>query len=225
MSERFVLHAPEPEIESYFGVKTESGHTINPNYNISPGTLHPLVIENENQREIKQAKWGLIPPDAKDERAGKDSYSAPLEELDDGEIFTECIEQRRALVPASGFYKWKSTENKTTPFYVRMLSDELTALAGIYSIWESTSGRKVYSFAILTTKSNALVEPIDERMPVIVRSEQFERWLNEKNKPSEILEEIAEGPTLLTEMIVNRVSEEVNDISNNSPQLIQPIPK
>lgn len=225
MSERFVLHAPKSEIENFFAIKVEAGHNITANYNISPGSLHPLVINNGNKREIKQAKWGLIPPEAKDERAGKDEYSITAEKLDSEEWLKECVEQRRALVPASGFYKWKATENKTTPFYVRMLSDALTALAGIYSIWESSRGRKLYSFAILTTESNALIEPIDERMPVVVRSEKFEFWLDNEIQSSEILEEIAGSPAMLTEMIVNRVTEEVNDISNNRAEMIQPIPK
>ncbi len=225
MSKRFVLHASQSEVERYFSVEADPGFKITSNYNISAGALHPLILKDEGQSQVIQAKWGLLPPDAENEREGKENCIIPVEDLQEDDWLHECIEKRRALVPASGFYKWKSTENKTTPFYVRMLSGTIMALGGIYRRWKSSSGREVYSFAILTTEANALIEPVADRMPVIVRPENFEKWLNENVEAEEIFGQIEDYPTMLTEMIVNRVSEEVNDINNNGPELIQPIPK
>ncbi len=225
MNKRFALAASKEDIENYFSVEAETKLNITPNYNISAGALQPIIIEDDGRKHIKQAKWGLIPPEAENERAGKENCIVPVEGLKDNEWLGECVEKRRALIPASGFYKWKSTENKSTPFYVRMLSGNIMALGGIYNRWESSAGRQLYSFAILGTEANALVEPIDDRMPVIVRTQNFEKWLDKNADAKKMLQQIEDYPTMLTEMIVNRVSEEVNDISNNEPKLIQPIPK
>ncbi len=225
MSKRFVLHASKEEIKNYFSVDADVEFNIKPNYNISAGAIQPIVVGEEEQRKIKKAKWGLIPPDSDNERAGKDHCVVQVEESREEDWIEESFEERRALIPATGFYKWKDTENKSTPFYVRLLSGNIMALGGVYRRWKSESGREVYSFAVLATEANALVEPVDDRMPVIVRPDDFEQWLDKKTNPEEILKQIEDYSAMLTEMIVNRVSEDVNDINNNSAGLIQPIPK
>lgn len=224
MSKRFVLNALKEEIKSFFSVE-EIDFNITPNFNVSVGDLHPLVIPGDDHPQIIQAKWGLIPPDAESERAGKENINYGIEDVEDNDRLKKGLKSRRALIPASGFYKWKSTKNKSTPFYVRMLSGNLMALGGIYDVWQSPSGRKVYSFAILTDEASALIEPISERKPLVIKPEDFRDWLDEKVEPQEMLERIAAYPTMLTEMIVNRVGEAVNNINSNDPLLIQPIPK
>lgn len=225
MSKRFVLHASQNEIEDYFSAEGDAGLNISSDYNISAGAIQPIIIEKEGEHKIKQAKWGLIPPNADDEREGRDNCLFKLEDMKEDDWPANLIETRRTLIPASGFYKWKSIENQSTPFYVRMLASDIMPLAGIYTRWESESGRKIYSFAILTTQANALVEPIDDRMPLVIQPQSFTDWLNEEVPSAEILKEIDEYSSMLTKMIVNRVTEEVNDINNNGAELIQPIPK
>lgn len=225
MSKRFVLNTTIEKIKNFFSVEDEIDFNITPNYNISVGDLHPLVINESGKPEIKQAKWGLIPPDAESERAGKENYNYPIEDAENNDLLSKCLQEQRALIPASGFYKWKSTENKSTPFYVRLLSGNIMALGAVYRLWKSPSGRNVYSFALLTDEASALIEPISERKPLVIRPDDFEAWLDKETRPEEILKEVEEYPTTLTEMIVNRVGEEVNDISKNEASLIQPIPK
>jgi putative SOS response-associated peptidase YedK len=225
MSDRFVLHAGKDEIETMFGVSSERDDYFEADYNITPGSLHPIIIKEDSEPQLRQAQWGLIPRNAKEERQGKETFVVKSEDVRDDEWTAEYLEQRRCLVPANGFYKWKSSKKKTTPFYIRLLSNRLTAFAGIYSVWESPSGREVYSFAILTTKANTLVEPVDDRMPVFLNVDDYDKWLGPGELAEETFKKLAVKPFDLTQMAVNRVSEKVNDISNNGPELIQPIPK
>lgn len=224
MSDRFVLHADKQVIESEFGVSTERDDYFEPNYNISPGTLVPAIYEDSKQRKIRNFYWGLIPEDAGEEREGMKNINVPMSELTDGGQLAEEFEKRRCIVPANGFFKWKTSKKKSTPFYIRLLSNDVMGMAAIYSIWESDSGRNVYSFTLLTTESNALVQPVGNRMPVILRPQHYEPWLSKGSMTAGILSEILK-PYLLTEMAVNRVSEEVNNPHNEGPELIQPIPK
>lgn len=224
MSDRFVFHGSKDEVEQVFGVSSKRNDYYEPNYNITPGLLIPVVFKEEGDRSIRNFQWGLIPEDAKAEEEGKQFYETRVESLQDSDWLKECIRHRRCIIPANGFYKWKFTEKKNTPFYIRMLSNDLMGIAGIYSVWEASSGREVYSVSMLTTKANALIQPVDERMPVILRPGNFDIWLQEDKADTSSLVGLLK-PYLLTEMAVNRVSEEVNDISNNSPELIQPIPK
>lgn len=225
MSDRFVLHAPKDEIEQMFNISSGRDDYFEPDYNITPGALRPIVLQSDGNVQHQQAQWGLIGPEAGEEREGRENFSVRAEDLHDDEWLTECIEQRRCLVPANGFYKWKTSKKKQTPFYIRLLSNRLTAFGGIYSIWKSSSGRDVYSFALLTTHANTLVEPVDDRMPVIIATENYDQWLAEKPLSKSMYSKLAIQPFDLTQMAVNRVSEDVNDINTNKPELIQPIPK
>lgn len=224
MSDRFVLHAGKQVIESEFGVSTERDDYFEPNYNINPGTLVPAVYADGRERMIRNFYWGMIPEDAEEERDGIPNFNLPVDELGDGGRLAEAFEKRRCIVPANGFYKWKTSKKKSTPFYIRLLSNDVMGMAGVYSIWESDSGRKVYSFALLTTESNALVQPVGNYMPVILRPEHYANWLSKGAVSAGDLADMLK-PYLLTEMAVNRVSEEVNNPHNEGPELIQPIPK
>lgn len=225
MSDRFVLHAPKEEIEQTFKISSNRADYFEPDYNITPGSLHPIIVQHEGEWQHHQAQWGLIPPKAEEERAGKQNFAVQAEEAHDDEWLSECVEHRRCLVPANGFYKWKTSKKKQTPFYIRLLANQLTAFAGIYAVWKSPSGRDVHSFAILTTKANTLVEPVDDRMPVLLERGNYGVWLAEEPISEQKYKQLAIKPFDLTQMAVNRVSEDVNDIANNSPALIQPIPK
>lgn len=225
MSERFVLQTTQEELEHQFKANIDQELHFESDFNISAGAIQPVIIQKNEQPNVEKAKWGLIPPGADEERAGKDNCLFGIDNLDKEEWPVELIETQRTLIPASGFYKWKSTEKKTTPFYVRMLSDDLMALGGIYNQWKSASGREIYSFAVLTTESNALIEPVDDRMPIVVMPQSYKAWLNADIPSQQVLEEINNYPSMLTQMIVNRVTDKINDINNNGAELIQPIPK
>jgi len=226
MCDRFVYDSTREEIAEVFQVSSERKDYFEPDYNIIPGQLIPAVFndENENTRSILKFHWGLIPEEAETEEQGKEHYEFPSEKIEEDDRIKSCVEMRRCLIPANGFYKWKTTKKKTTPFYIRLLSNEVMAFAGVYSVWEAESGREVYSCTLLTTEANVLVQPVDDRMPVIIRRENYPLWLGEEPVTPKELEAMLQ-PYRLTEMAVNRVSEKVNNITNNSPELIQPIPK
>ncbi len=225
MSDRFVLYAPREEIENVFNVSMGRSIYFDADYNISPGSLQPMVMGGDEERICNKARWGLIHPDAEEERAGNKNNVIPTEDVKGNEWFSECVNRRRCLIPANGFYKWRSSEMKQMPFYIRLLSNQLTAFAGIYDMWTSASGREVYSFAILTTKANSLIEPVDKRMPVLLRREDFGKWLSSSDLTEELYEKLLLEPFELTKLAVNRVSKKVNDLENNGRELIQPVPK
>ncbi|NGP77795.1 SOS response-associated peptidase [Balneolaceae bacterium YR4-1] len=223
MSERLARHSEKSVIEEEFQVSTHRDEFFEPDYNISPGSLMPVVYEEQEERKIYNFQWGLIPENADAESEGKKHYQAKSEEVEEDEWLSECFGKRRCIVPANGFYKWKTSEKKSTPFYIRLLAREIAGFAGLYSVWQSGSGRDVYSFTLLTTQANALVQPVDDRMPVILQPDDYEQWLN-KDADAEDLKKLLQ-PLGMTEMAVNRVSEKVADLNSQGPELIQPIPK
>lgn len=207
---RYVLEADKHIIEEVFGVSSRSEIMYEPNYNAMPGHTMPVIIEGK-QREIVRSTWGLATEDS-EESIHEVEHEAFTKE--DSELslkdYTPCI------IPASGFYKWKETVDDPLPFYLRVITHDVLGLAGLCNSQND-------SYAVLTMPANALVEPLDDRMPVILDPKEYEEWL--KGGMTDMIKKGFSGNHLLPDMTVFRVPELVNDASNNSKELIQPIPK
>jgi putative SOS response-associated peptidase YedK len=67
--------------------------------------------------------------------------------------------------------------------WVHLRSKEPFALAGLWDVWRKPDGKKVESFTIITTEPNELIQPIHNRMPVILRPEDEEQWLDASRTP------------------------------------------
>jgi putative SOS response-associated peptidase YedK len=215
---RYVLEADKFIIEEVFGAQTDAESLFNPNYNVIPGNTMPIVVKDGDSRAVVSSVWGL-----KQEDVDVECFEIGQEEFAVNENLKELAKTSPCIIPVSGFYKWKETVDDPLPFYLRVLTTEVTGLAGIYTCFEEKDGRMIHSFAVITIPANALVEPLDDRMPVILEEKDYGRWLN-GNAP-DMLEKGFSGNHLLPDMSVFRVPELVNDPSNNSKELVQPIPK
>jgi putative SOS response-associated peptidase YedK len=170
LNERFRLAgAPEPYVSRY---------------NCAP-TQNLAVIVNEEIRRLRYFRWGLIPHWAKDAKIGAKLINARAETIDEKPSFKNAFKQRRCLVPADGFYEWK-TENGKQPFRILLKNKEVFAMAGLWESWKSPEGSVVHSFTIITTAANELMKAVHERMPVILNTEDEEGWLksSDSNKIS-----------------------------------------
>src|SRR3989304_1019131 len=104
--------------------------------------------------------------------------NAPAETAAEKPAFRSAIRRRRCLVPADGFYEWKRTGGRKQPYYVRMRDGATFAFAGIWEFWKGEGGDTIESCALLTTGPNELLEPIHDRMPVIIPPGGYDLWLS-----------------------------------------------
>ena len=92
--------------------------------------------------------------------------------------FKLIVDRRRCIIPADGFYEWRKEGRRKIPLWVHLKTKEPFSLAGLWDIWRKPDGKKVESFTIITTEPNDLIQPIHNRMPVILRREDEEEWLD-----------------------------------------------
>ena len=145
---------------------------IEPRYNIAP-TDDILVIRGSDQgRSGLMMRWGLIPHWVKDAKKLPLLFNARAESLATKPMFKNAFRRQRCLIPASGFYEWKllADGKSKQPFYV---SSKIGKPISFVGLWETATvdGVDVDSCTIITTESNALMQPIHERMPVILPPE------------------------------------------------------
>lgn len=194
---------------------------IRSRFNLAPGQMNP-VITSHSPNQIQYMFWGLIPHFAHDENYKYTTINAKSETVDRLPSFREPLRYKRCLIPATGFYEPDKSFNPTVWHYFQLKSQELFAFAGIYDIWEDKkTGKKIYSYTIITTTPNDVVAPIHHRMPVILRREDEGDWLNPDTvEPEHLLPLLKPYPA--EEMEEWRVSNAAKNVRNEGPDLIKP---
>jgi putative SOS response-associated peptidase YedK len=124
--------------------------------------------------------WGLIPHWAADPSIGNRMINARAETLTELPSFKPLVDRRRCIIPADGFYEWRKEGKRKVPMWVHLKNRNRKpfAFAGLWDVWRKPDGRKVESFTIITTEPNELVEPVHNRMPVILLPADEEQWLD-----------------------------------------------
>ena len=178
MCGRFNMLATPEQLMRAFDLEQVPGYKIS--YNISPGQkILGIVQPDRNGLSAVSLDWGLVPSWAKDSKIGHSLINARAETLGEKPSFKAAYHKRRCLIPATGFYEWQKTENGKQAYHVSREDRQLFAFAGLWEHWEHGS-ETLYSCTIITTAANALMQPIHERMPVIIDAEHYRLWLDQR---------------------------------------------
>ena len=163
--------------------------------------------------------WGLVPYHAKD--AAKPIINARAETLAQRPAFRGLLPRRRCLVPADGFYEWRREGRFRTPMRFTLRDGQPFAFAGLWDRWLQPDGTPLYSFTIVTTNPNSVLEPVHNRMPVILLPEDEAGWLDPATTdPAALSPLLNPFPAELMEGYC--VSRAVNSPVNDSPECIAP---
>ena len=229
MCGRFTLTATPEEVEALFALLELEGFP--PRYNIAPTQPILMVVSGERrepgsnlpERRALLVRWGLIPSWAKNPRDMPLLINARSETAAEKASFRAAMRHRRALVPASGFYEWRRDgSKKSQPYFIRPKGGGLVAFAGLMEMWHEPGGSELDTGAILTTQANADVAAIHDRMPVVIRPEDFSRWLDCKGQePRDVADLLQPVEPGFFEAIP--VSDKVNKVSNAGPDIQAPV--
>lgn len=207
MCGRFALHAHPDVVRLQFGLAAMPD--FEPRYNIAP-TMQVLIVRGDGAATVR---WGLVPHWAKDAKGnpamGAGMHNARAETVAEKPAFRDAYRSRRCLIPASGFYEWKSEFGLRQPYYVHPSGGELFAFAGLWEQW-----RELQTCTVVTTDANARMSALHDRMPVIIERAAHAAWLDG--------EEGLLRPCPDAAIAIRRVSRAVNNARNDSPGLIEP---
>jgi putative SOS response-associated peptidase YedK len=166
------------------------------------------------------ARWGLLPSWVKDPAERHHPINAKAETAAILPMFRQAYRKSRVLVPADGFYEWKALAGGKQPYLIRMRDGSPFGMAGLLEHWQGPEG-EVVTFAILTTEPNPLMAEIHNRMPVIVRPEDYGLWLDPALGDADSLRPLA-APFPAQFMEAYPVSRKVGNPANEGPGLIEP---
>ena len=175
------FHVNGPSIESL---------VLSPNDDIRPTTFQPIVRTDEGgERVMELARWGFIPFWQKGVKLPPPTFNARAEGIEKAPMWRHSLVAKRCLVPADSFFEWKHIAKHGNPKYEFSLNGvEPFAFAGLWSGWNNPADNKeLHSFTIITTDPNSLLEQYHNRMPVILKPDDYERWLTDERVPVDLL--------------------------------------
>jgi putative SOS response-associated peptidase YedK len=222
MCGRYTLANPDPKrLALRFALPEPSEFDERPRFNIAPTdpVLAVRRAEGSERRELGRLRWGLM-PGRWAERGGRPLINARAETVATQPAYRESFRLRRCLMPADGFYEWRTDERGKQPVWISRPDGELFAFAGIWAELERERGEKVTSCALITCEPNALIRPIHDRMPVVLDPAVESTWLD-PDADETVLEELLR-PAPDGALAVREVNDAVNDVRQDGPELLEP---
>ena len=219
MCGRYTLTSDLDELQGRFGFDAED-LPYRPRYNVAPDQ-EVLTVVSDGRNRAEYMRWGLIPSRAKDTSIGTRMINARAETAAERPSFRRALRTRRCLVLADGFYEWRVEGRKKIPMYIALKSKAAFGMAGLWETWRAPSGESINSCTIITTAPNSLIEPIHNRMPVILMPEAEATWLDRSiDDPGTLTELLVPPPAEVMEAY--EVSTVVNSPANDTPDCVVP---
>ena len=220
MCGRFTLTSPAQVIADAFGVEPPSG--LEARYNICPSQAVLAVRRTKDDagRSAAFLHWGLVPHWMKEPPKDARMINARSETAAEKPAFRDAFRSKRCLVPADGFYEWRKESGGKQPYLIRWKTAEPFAIAGLWASWRRDGGPRLESCALLTTAPNELMEPIHDRMPVILPRESWDLWLDPAVAEVDRLKKLL-VPAPAADMEAFPVSTHVNSPKNDDPKCLE----
>lgn len=223
MCGRYRLSRRRQLVEEYFDTAPWDDDW-SPRFNIAP-TQHVPVIRQHPKEPIRQIStmcWGLVPHWARDASVAGSTINARSETAATKPAFRDPLKFRRCLIPADGFYEWQRTGTRKQPFCFEVNQGELFAFAGLWDGSKSAEGQWIKTCSILTTVPNAVTSTVHDRMPVILRPDDYDLWLDPgMQHVAAILELLKPYDARL--MHCYPVSTRLNHVANDDAECSQPV--
>jgi putative SOS response-associated peptidase YedK len=221
MCVRYTLHKVDAAliaIARALGAELISAEGAEPRYNVTLGSVMPVVARGAGDPEVRRMAWGLVAPGERRQPRPRLLPNARAETAAALNAFRGGLERRRCLVPANGFYEWRAEAGLKQPHLFMLRDEEPFAFAGI---WEPATETRPETYCILTTEPNEIVAPIHDRMPVILTAAAMPRWLGCEPLP-EAERRVLTRPLAAERLTVLRVSRFVNHPRNEGRECLSP---
>ena len=219
MCGRYLLAERPSRIYKRYNIELPSKNKqpkFEPSYNIAPGFLVPVITRNPPNR-LGIMKWGLIPHWTKNPKISNRLINARAETISIKPSFRTSFKNKRCLIPATGFYEWQNSPHGKLPYLIRKCSGEVFSFAGIYDVWKDVEEKEFKTFSVITTEANKLLQPVHNRMPVILNKESEDLWLNNSTSP-EILKKLLFSQDN-GNLEMHTVSNQINNTRNQGSKL------
>ena len=219
MCGRFTQQRPTSELAEIFeaaDLAADSGG----HFNVAPTDEAAVVVQREDERAIVRYRWGLIPHWADSPKIASRTINARAETVGSMPAFRDALRRRRCLVPVDGFYEWRREDGRRQPFRIERADGRPLVLAGLWAGWRDPDvGEIRRTFTIVTTRANAAIAPLHDRMPVALPEAAWASWLDTRSTELGELHALL-APAEHDGLSIYPVVPLVNNVRNDGPELL-----
>lgn len=201
-----------------------------PSWNIAPTQDVAVVLESaktgEVVRRLETARWSLVPRFATELTSTYPTFNARSETAAEKASFRESVHSMRALIPAGGYYEWKTVDGQKTPYFIHR-EEPLLSFAALYAWWRDPSkaeqdpSRWVLSASILTAPATGPLAEIHDRVPVFVAPDWWDTWLD-PTEPGD--DELVQATVQASREVETELRwHAVAPLTGDGPNLISPV--
>jgi putative SOS response-associated peptidase YedK len=219
MCGRMAITLPHDAMAQVFSAVPANDLPDTPNYNVCPTVPVHVVTSDQGSRRLRAMRWGFVPQWYDTPTKGPLLINARSETIAEKPAFRAAVRARRCLVIANGFYEWKREAGQVPqPWFIDRSDGAPMAMAGIWQAWDKGDAPLV-SCAVVTCTANAAMAPIHDRLPVILKPDDWPLWLGEAGHGAAVLMRPAPDDVLR----FTKVSRQVNSNRASGPDLITPV--
>lgn len=216
MCQQFSLRADKEKLSKALRVPASQLLGLKARYKIRPGEPALVLTRKKAGLAPDYFNWGLLPSWAKDPNDSHKSINARAETLLEKPSFRDSFKYHRCLLPADGFYEWKTRGTEKLPYFIHLRDHEPFTFAGLWAEWNSPDGSQIKSCAIITCAANTAVKGIHPRMPVIIAEPDRLAWTDPmQQKPESLLTILRPYPD--RDMMAYAVQPRLEQLSADDP--------
>lgn len=213
-------------------------------WNVPPTAPIHVVTESVDKesgevvRALRIARWGMLPPFAKDEAFSSRTFNARRETIEEKPSFRGSLGRYRAIVPMDGYYEWVRGEggrSRKQPYFITPQDGSRLYMAALVSWWKgpghhegpaaSEDGTFLLSATIITREATGELARIHDRTPVMLRRDAVDAWLDTSmDDRHDAAAWIRDDAHLLDDatLELREVGPAVGKVGNDGPELIEP---
>jgi putative SOS response-associated peptidase YedK len=180
MCGRYATSRSSADLSELFDAVDETEDAFVPDYNVAPTDPVPVVRVSERVggTVLSLARWGLVPPWAKDARVGARMINARAETLADSSAYARPFARRRCLVPADGWYEWLGRASGKQAYFMTPADGSVLAFAGLWTSWRGPGAAdRLVTFSVVTTAAIGDLARVHDRMPLVLPPSRWSSWL------------------------------------------------
>jgi putative SOS response-associated peptidase YedK len=222
MCGRYATSRSALDLRALFEAEDETDDGLAPDYNVAPTDPVPIVRNSQRAgRVLSVARWGLVPPWAKDTRGAARMINARVETVATARAYATSFARRRCLVPADGWYEWRRLSVRDRQAYFMTLRDGgVMAFAGLWTVWGE---QRLLTTTIITVPAVGDFGAVHDRMPLVLEPSRWSDWLTaEPSERTDLL--VPPEDEYLSTVDIRPVGPRVGDVRNDGPELIEPVP-
>jgi len=138
---------------------------------IFPTNKAPALVLENNKVQPELITWGFPSFQGKGV-----IINARGETLQEKKMFRTPFISGRCVIPSTGFYEW-SHDSQKQKYLFNVPATSALYMAGLYARFDSE-----YRFVIVTVAANADMQPIHNRMPLVLTHNGVSQWIRNQEQ-------------------------------------------